>query len=168
MNKNLFIAFVLICVSIPSFSQNFTREAGIRGGQTAGFTYRQYLDEYLSYEGILSFRKSGIQFTLLRQVHEINPLYNVDQNFRFIYGYGAHVGYYFSEKYKPFGFTEIYFPARSFSPVLGVNGYAAVEYRLDSFPIVIGLDYKPFFEFSIYQYFNLSLWDFAFTARYRF
>lgn len=168
MKKSLLIIIILIFFTLPSFSQNFTREAGFRGGQTAGFTYRQYLDEYLSYEGILSFRKSGMQFTLLRQVHEMNLVFDLGPNFRYIYGFGGHAGYFFTEKFKPFGFTEIYYPKRKFSPVLGVNAYAAMEYRLDSFPLVLGLDYKPFFEFSLNQYFRLSLWDIAFTVRYQF
>lgn len=168
MKKSLFFTAILICSILPSFSQNFLREAGLRGGQTAGITFRQYLDEHLSYEGILSFRKSGMQFTLLRQVHEMNPVFNLDPNLRLIYGFGGHVGYFFSEKYQPFGYTEFYYPYRKFSPVAGVDAYAGIEYRFDSFPVVIGLDYKPFFEFSLYQYFNLSIWDIAFTARYRF
>jgi hypothetical protein len=168
MKKSLFALFVLIWFSLPAMNQNLTREAGIRGGITSGFTFRQYLDDYLSYEGILSFRKSGMQFTLLRQVHERYPFFHLDENFIFIVGYGGHLGYYFSDHYRPLGFTEFYYPDRKFTPVIGVNAYTSMEYRLNTFPVSLGIDYKPFFEFSLYQYFKLSLWDVAFCAKYRF
>ncbi|MBE0655389.1 MAG: hypothetical protein IH594_16430, partial [Bacteroidales bacterium] len=76
--------------------------------------------------------------------------------------------YYYSDKYKPFGYNEFYYPQPKFSPVAGVDAYAGFEYRSHSFPVVIGLDYKPFFEYSLYHFFKLRLWDLAFNVRYRF
>ena len=168
MKKLLIVLIISILPGSVLFSQNFMREAGLRGGLTSGYTYRQYLDEYLSYEGIFSFRKAGMQFTLIRQVHEMNPVLDLGTNFNFLYGFGGHVGYYFSDYYKVFGNAEYYYDQKMFSPVVGVDAYAALEYRLDSFPLVVGMDYKPFFEFSMYQFFKLRLWDFAFNIRYRF
>lgn len=166
--KKLILFVTLISAVYTVRAQEFMREAGVRGGITAGFTYRQYLDEYLSYESILSFRKAGLQMTMIRQIHEGPSILDLSNNFNFLYGYGAHLGFFFTDHYRPFGYNEFYFPQRKFSPVVGVDAYAGMEYRFDSYPVVIGLDYKPFFEFSMYQFFKLRLWDFAFTARYRF
>lgn len=157
---------MVFCVT--AFSQNFQREAGLRGGLTSGFTYRQYLDEYLSYESILSFRHAGMQFTMLRQIHEGPSVFDLSNNFNFLYGFGGHAGFFFTDRYSSLGYRNFYYPQRKFSPVLGVDAYAAMEYRMDSYPIVFGLDYKPFFEFSFYDFFKIRLWDFAFTLKYRF
>jgi hypothetical protein len=168
MKKILFLALFAFIYNNYAHAQDPIREAGIRGGLTSGFTYRQYLHESLSYEAILSYRKSGMQITLLRQVHEMHPYLDLPSNFDFIYGYGAHAGYYYSDKFRPFGFNDYYYPRRKFSPLLGVDFYAGIEYSFDSFPVLVGFDFKPFFEFSLYQYFKLNIWDFAFTAKYRF
>jgi hypothetical protein len=165
--KITFLAFCLSALSLQGFSQVFNREAGIRGGLTSGFTYRQYLDEYLAYEGLLSFRQGGIQFTALRQVTEPES-FGISDNLWFVYGYGAHAGFYFSNVYKSMWYHDYYYPQRRLSPVLGIDAYAGLEYRVDEFPITIGLDYKPFFEFSVYQFFRLRLADMAFTVKYRF
>jgi hypothetical protein len=148
--------------------QTYSREAGMRAGLTSGFTYRQYLDDYLSYEGILSFRKSGMQVTMIRQIHELQSPFELGQDFHFLYGFGGHAGFFYTDSYQPFGFTEYNYPQRKLSPVVGADAYAAIEYRADTFPLAIGLDFKPFFEFSMYQFFSLKLWDLAFNVRYRF
>lgn len=168
MKKILVLILFNMLIPLLCFSQNFTREAGIRGGVTSGIVYRQFLNEYLSYQGILSFRKNGIQFTLLRQIHEVNPALNLNADFRFLYGYGGHAGIFYSDKYHPFGFKEFYYPERKLSPLIGIDAYAGLEYHLDTYPIVFGVDYKPFFEFSLYQFFRLQIWDLAFNIRYKF
>lgn len=164
-----FILIIIITLLFESVkSQNFQREAGVRGGLTSGFTYRQYLDDYLSYESILSFRKSGIQFTLIRQLHEEHNILDIGHNLHFLHGFGGHLGFFFTDSYTNFGYNEFFYSQKKFSPVVGIDAYAALEYRLESYPIVVGLDYKPFFEVSVYQFFKMSLWDMAFTIKYRF
>ena len=166
MKKFLLIAIVsLLFASVNS--QNFQREAGVRGGLTSGFTYRQYLDDYLSYESILSFREEGMQFTLIRQIHEESNAFDMGPNLHFIYGVGGHLGFFFTDSYSSLGYEHFY-PQKKFSPVVGIDAYAALEYRLETYPISFGLDYKPFFEVSVFQFFKMRLWDMAFTIKYRF
>jgi len=164
--KKIIVLFALL-VPVGACSQSYLREAGFRGGITAGITYRQYLDDQLSYEGLLSFRQAGIQFTILRQVHEVT-LSEYAEDFYLLYGFGGHAGYYFTDRYRTPFYNEIYYPYRRFSPLAGVDGYAALEYRFESIPISLAIDYKPFFEFSIYQFFRIQIWDFAFAFKYRF
>jgi hypothetical protein len=158
---------LLLGISICASAQYNGREAGIRGGITSGFTYRQYLEDNFSYEGLLSFRKNGLQFTLLRQIHE-QTLYDVSDNLFLVYGYGAHAGFFYDSKYRILFYSQVYYPERRFSPVIGLDGYGALEYRLSSFPLTLALDYKPFFEISAYQFFRISIWDLAFAVKYRF
>ncbi len=158
---------ILLLISFSLEAQYSGREVGIRGGITSGFTYRQYLEDNFSYEGLLSFRKDGLQFTLLRQIHE-QTLFDVSDNLFLVYGYGAHAGFFFDSEYKLFMFNHVYYPERRFSPVVGIDGYGALEYRLSSFPLTIAFDYKPFFEISTHQFFKISIWDMAFAVKYRF
>jgi len=167
MKRIIFFLTVLIGTVNFLSAQESQREAGIRGGITSGITYRHYLEHNFSYEGLLSFRQNGLQFTLLRQVHE-QTLFDVADNFFLVYGYGAHAGYFFASDYKMFINNRVYYHERRFSPVAGIDGYAALEYRLSSFPVSIALDFKPFFEVSAYQFFNISIWDMAFAFKYRF
>ena len=111
---------MLFALVIPVIlnAQVYTREAGFRGGISAGITFRQYLNEHLSYEGLLSFRQAGIQFTVLRQVHE-TTLSEYAENFFLVYGYGAHAGYSYTNRYRTAYWNEIYYPYRRFSPCWG-------------------------------------------------
>ncbi len=63
---------------------------------------------------------------------------------------------------------SVFYPGRKLSPLLGIDAYAGIEYRFESIPAVIGVDMKPFFEFSLYQFYKMNLWDMALTAKYRF
>ncbi len=166
MNRLLLI-IVFTATACTLSAQNYTREAGIRGGMTSGFTYRQYLSPYLSYQGILGFRQGGIQFTVLRQIHEPEPNEFIENLF-LIYGFGLHAGFYYSDRYRSMWYYDYYYSQPVFSPVIGVDGYAGAEYRFVTVPIGFGIDYKPFFEFSTRQFFRIRLWDLAFTVSYRF
>jgi len=158
---------LLLITGLNAFSQNFTREAGIRGGLTPGFTYRQYLDDNLSYEALLSFRQGGMQFTLLRQEHE-QALLEYSENIFFVYGFGAHAGYFYSDYYRLYLNHEVFYRQPKFSPVIGIDAFAGLEYRLETLPLTVALDIKPFFELSTAQFFKLRVMDLALAVKYRF
>jgi len=163
--KKIYI-IILLCLSFTVFGQGELKEVGIRLGYTSGVTFRVNLSDKLSYEGQLGYRDKGAIFAVIRQEHlEIG----MDRfgNWDFIYGMGAHTGFYFTDSYKIF-FQEVYFGREIFTPVIGFNGYAAVEYRLVDTPVSFGLSYQPFFEMSLKQLFGVNLWDFGFTVKYRF
>ncbi len=86
------ITIILIILSINLAGQDFSRSVGIRGGLTSGVTYRQFLNPELAYEGFLSFREGGLQFTILRQ-HFRPTMWQVSEGFFMTYGYGGHLGY---------------------------------------------------------------------------
>ena len=87
-------------------------------------------------------------------------------NWDFIYGMGAHTGFYFTDSYKIF-FNEVYFGREIFTPVVGFDGYVAIEYKLIETPISFGVSYQPFMEISLKQIFGVNFWDFGFSVKYR-
>ncbi len=170
LNKNKYekiFILILIVVNLSASAQFSGKEVGIRGGITSGFTFRQYLEDNFSYEGLLSFRQDGLQFTLLRQIHQ-KTLFDISDNLYLVFGYGSHAGFFYASDYKLFINIPVFYPERRFSPVAGIDGYGALEYRVSSFPLTFAIDYKPFFEVSAYQFFKISIWDMAFAVKYRF
>ena len=166
MRRFLLVIFITTSAFVLN-AQNYTREAGIRGRLTSGFTYRQYLSPYLSYQGIIGFRQGGCQLTVLRQVNEPEPNEFIENLF-LVYGFGLHAGFYYSDRYRSMWYFDYYYPRPMFSPVIGVDGYAGLEYRFLTVPLGFGIDYKLFFEFSTRQFFRIRLWDLAFNVSYRF
>lgn len=163
--KNLYI-IILLCLSTNAFSQFYAKEVGIRGGYTGGITFRVNIEDALSYEGQLAYRDNGIIFNLFRQQHlEIG----MDKfgNWDFIYGFGAHTGFYFTDSYRIF-YREIYFGREIFTPVIGFDGYLGIEYQLVNAPVSFGVNFQPFMEISLKQIFGINLWDFGFNVKYRF
>jgi len=161
-----FIITVFIVLSIQARSQDFMRSAGIRGGVSSGITYRGFLNPQLAYEGLLSFRNNGLQFTVLRQ-HLEPAFWKLSDGFFILYGYGGHAGYTNSYTYTRI-YKTVHHSGNTFSPLVGLDGYLGVEYHFPGIPLQAGLDYKPFLEMSIHEYFQLSAWDVAFTIKYKF
>ncbi len=160
------ITTTLILLSIQVSGQDFSRSVGIRGGLTSGVTYRQYLNPELAYEGLLSFRESGLQFTILRE-HFRPTMWQISDGFFVTYGYGGHIGFTNTHSFSFFN-RHFHYPKNKFSPLIGMDGYLGLEYQFPGIPVQVGLDYKPFLEMSLYRFFNLSVWDVAFTLKYTF
>jgi hypothetical protein len=160
------LVLLVLLFSLPVHAQNNFRAAGIRGGLSSGFTYRQHLDPELAYEGLLSFRKGGLQLTALRQ-HVQPALFEFSEDFYFIYGFGGHVGFNYTDHYY-FMFREYSYSEKRFSPLIGIDGYLGLEYHIPTLPLHVGLDSKPFFEFSMFEFFRIVPWDFSFTIKYIF
>jgi len=163
--KNLYI-IIFLCLSTTAFAQMEIKEVGIRLGYTSGVSFRVNLTEDLSYEAQLGYRDKGAIFTVIRQDHMEMGMDRFG-NWEFIYGIGAHAGFYFTDSYKIF-FQEVYFGREIFTPVIGFNGYAGIEYRLIETPVSFGVSYQPFMEISLKQLFGVNFWDFGFSVKYRF
>lgn len=160
------IFYLVLFLSLPVSAQDNSRAVGLRGGLSSGFTYRQYLDPEIAYEGLLSFRQGGMQFTVSREI--IQPaMFEFSEDFFFIYGYGGHIGFNYTDNYNIMFHEYIYYEKR-FSPLIGIDGYVGLEYHIPVIPIHVGIDLKPFFEFSLYEIFRLVPWDFGFTIKYVF
>jgi len=164
--RNLYIIILLLSLSPAAFSQFYTKEVGIRCGYSGGITFRVNLDENLSYEGQLSYRDKGAIFTMIRQQHQEIGMDRLG-NWEFLYGFGAHAGFYFTDSYKIL-FREIYFGREIFTPVAGMDGYVGIDYKLTELPMSFGVSFQPHMEISLKQVFGINLWDFGFHVRYMF
>ncbi|MFC2087429.1 hypothetical protein ACFLSA_04645 [Bacteroidota bacterium] len=164
--KIFLLLLFISTISFKTYTQEYSEAFGIRGGLTSGLTYKKFLNEEVAMEAILSFRERGMQMTVVRQLHEITLIEFTDKLF-FMKGYGGHLGYTFSDKYR-FFFREFNYPHKRFSPVFGMDAYLGMEYRMESFPLALGIDYKPYFEISITHPFQFRIWDIALFIRYSF
>lgn len=160
------IISTLLIISLSASGQDFMHSAGIRGGISSGLTYRAYLNPELAYEGLMSFRGTGIQFTLLRQKFE-PALWQLSDGFFVSYGYGGHIGFTNDYSYEHI-FRTVHRPDRQFSPLIGMDGYLGIEYHFPGIPVQVGIDFKPYFEMNLYQWFQMNVWDMAFTMKYKF
>lgn len=165
--KRLCFIILFSIITLVIYSQEYMQALGVRGGITSGLTYKKFLNQMKSMEAILSFKNRGMQVTALRQLHELT-LFEFSDKFYFMKGYGIHGGYYYKEPSAFLKFKYFDTENRIFSPIFGLDGYLGLEYRFDNVPLVIGLDYKPFFEFSIIKPFDMNIWDTAFYLKYVF
>jgi hypothetical protein len=164
--KQFYIIIFLLGLTPAAFSQFYTREVGIRGGYSSGFTFRVNLEEDLSYEGQFNYRDMGGIFTVIRQKHQEMGMDRLG-NWEFLYGFGAHAGFYFTDSYRIF-FREVYFGREIFTPVIGMDGYVGIDYRLVDLPMSFGVSFQPYMEISLKQVFGINFWDFGFHVRYMF
>jgi hypothetical protein len=164
--RNIYTIILLLCLSPVAFSQFHAKEAGIRTGYSSGVTFRVNLEEDLSYEGQLIYRDQGMIFTMLRLQHQEIGMDKMG-NWEFIYGFGVHAGFYFTDSYRIF-FREIYFGREIFTPVIGMDGYVGIDYKLVDLPMSFGASFQPYMELSLKQVFGINLWDFGFHVRYTF
>lgn len=163
--KNI-ITICTLFMAVNLSAQFYPMEAGGRGGLSSGFTFRAYVNEEISYESLLSFRNYGVQMHLFRQRnYELNM--TEKGTWYFTYGFGPHIGFYYSDTYTVL-FQEINYGGRVFSPMIGMNGYAGLEFRFFEIPISLGMSFKPYMELSYRQIFGFNIWDFGFTLKYRF
>jgi hypothetical protein len=96
------------------------------------------------------------------------PAFNhVSEFLYFQYGFGAHLGYRYTDHYQVLNRTYR-LDNDILTPLIGVDGIVGLEYRFPEFPFVIGMDIKPYFEFSTIQYFGLYLQSIGISFKYKF
>jgi hypothetical protein len=128
--------------------------------------YRQFVDENQAIEGMVSGSSRGLKITIMKE-HFQQTLGHVSGNLYFQYGYGVHVGFRYINHYKVLNRTYALDDYR-FTPLLGLDGMVGIEYRFPDFPFIVGMDIKPFFEYSTIQIFNLYLNSVGISIKYRF
>ncbi len=164
--KKIYIIIFLLCLAPTAFSQFYNKEVGIRGGYSSGITFRINLEESLSYEAQLNYRDHGAMFTMYRQKHIEMGMDRLG-NWEFLWGFGLHAGFYYTDTYSIL-FREIYFGTDIFTPVIGMDGYVGIDYKLVDIPMSFGISFQPYMELSLKQVFGINMWDFGFQVRYMF
>lgn len=160
------VIIILIFIAGELNAQNYTRDYGIRFGDQVTAGYRQFYDDEQAVEAMFSFGRRGMKITILKE-HTMPAFGSFSENVYFIYGYGAHAGFRYADRYRVLNRTYRIDDYR-FMPLLGLDGMVGIEYRFQKFPIIAGFDLKPYFEYSTIQIFNLFLNSFGFSLKYRF
>jgi hypothetical protein len=156
---------ILLFLGLSSFSQNYTRDAGIRVGEGFSLSYRQFFDEEMAMEGFVGFSENSFRISGLREYFA--PLAPVrSENLRLLCGYGIHAGIAYTNKYKIF--KRVYYHDWSWSPQLGIDGIVGVEYTASEFPVLVSAALQPYFEYSVNHFFSLQPFNFIILLKYRF
>lgn len=163
--KSALLAFSLFLMG-NLYAQNYTRDAGIRLGDGFTATFRQYIDNDQALEGMLFIGRGGATFTVLKEFF-VPALSHLSENLFFQYGFGAHLGFRNMDQYTVLNRTYQLDEWR-ITPLLGVDGLAGIEYRFPEFPVILGMDIKPYFEYSTTQIFSIYLRSVGISAKYKF
>ena len=144
------LCFICIFISLGLVkAQDYDQAIGLRFGLSPGFTYKSFLNEEIALEAVVGFRDRGMVFTGLFEYHQPTTL-ALDYRLFVLYGFGMHAGYYRSYEYEYIYHQNQLLTWRKRNktyPSLGVDGLLGFEYRIERFPLVVGIEYKPFFSF---------------------
>jgi hypothetical protein len=163
--RRILMVFGLFLSGIVN-AQNYTRDAGVRVGDFFSATYRQHIEDDLAAEGIMFIGRHGMTITVMK-VHFQPALGNISENLYFQYGYGAHLGFRYTDHYKVLNRTYQLEDYR-FTPLLGIDGLIGLEYRFSEFPFLLSVDFRPYFEYSTIQVFSIYLQSAGISIKYRF
>lgn len=167
MKRLILILIIFISGIIKLFPQDNEKYAGLSFDFYPSVLYKTINDSYLANEFFITIKYEGLQFTCLREKYypELVNINNID----FYYGYGFHLGFvsnvfsYYDD--VPF-FKPIY--RHGLYPVLGLDFITGIEYHLQKYPFMFGMEYKPYFDINGPNYFNMHIGCIAFSIKYCF
>lgn len=134
---------------------SYTSAIGLRGGIEGGITFKHFVKSNVAVEGLLSrgWGYGGFRITGLYEMQK--PLPNA-KGLDWFWGVGAHVGFYDGAYYGYYGYYGSgYYDKngnwhstgyRSHYTTIGIDGIIGLEYQFPEFPIVVGVDAKPFID----------------------
>lgn len=155
----------------------YTTGVGLRGGGYAsGLTVKHFFNpgKGAAVEGLVTteYRARGARFTLLLEKHwTILP---EAKNLQWYIGGGLHAGayrgrYYYVGEYrrkKHDRYYYVYYADDQVYPVFGADLVLGLEYKIPDLPLVIGADYKPYFD--VYRGNSAVYQDAAVNVRFSF
>lgn len=140
MRKAIYLAVLITAVGVMTAtaqkrsssysSQNYTTALGVKFYPGA-ISIKHFVNNTTALEGLGYFWDKGFRITGL---YEIHGNINGAPGLKWYIGPGAHVGFY-NNKYG--GGTSI-----------GVDGVLGLDYKINSAPINLSLDWQPSFEFG--------------------
>jgi hypothetical protein len=141
----------MFLLTVPLKAQHYTRDVGARAGAYPAICYRQYTDDNGYSEVMASLTRNAIRVTYLKE-YARPALQRFSPDLAFVYGFGAHSGFNRINQYNILNRTYFYDRYR-YSPLLG---------------IIVGIDVKPFFEYSVNQFFTINLFDTSLILKIKF
>jgi hypothetical protein len=166
---SLIIFFSILLSPVILSGQISTRQAGLRIGYRSGIFYQvssETGNAETGFNAMLSFNNNGFQLTGLKIIYE-NSFNGISPNLFFGWGYGGHAGFIYSDHVRSMG-EDYYFPDNRFCPLLGIDGWLAAEYRIRDIPVIVSLNFKPYFEITIPAFVRLMPGDFGISISYVF
>jgi hypothetical protein len=164
MNRILLLFGLFVMGNVNA--QNYTRDAGLRLGDSFTATVRQRLHDKEAIEGLLYIGRGGMTITVMKE-YFVPAFSKISANLFLMYGFGAHIGFRNMDHYEVLNRTYLLDEWR-FTPLLGVDGLVGVEYRFPEFPVLISMDMRPYFEYSTTQIFSIYMKSIGISFKYRF
>lgn len=168
--KKIYILILVITLAYPEAkSQAYSSAVGLRLGSCGGLTYRRIMNNELAAEFQLSGYHHGMILTFLVEKHR--PMLIHDHfPLTLLYGAGIHVGAGRAYAHDGWSYRDFddHHEAFPFSPKAGIDGFAALEYETDRYPVTLSLECKPFIEFFDYGFPGLHVPALAIAVRYIF
>ncbi len=158
--KKFFMKTILVLLFVFSFSlssviaqsstgnsSGYTTAVGIKFYPT-GLNVKHFTSDKIALEGLAYFYNEGERITGLYEIH--NTINNAG-GLKWYFGPGAHVTFYNT---KHGGFTSV-----------GIDGVIGLDYKINSTPINLSLDYQPSIQLTNYYGDRFSSWG-GFAIRY--
>lgn len=155
MKKIVGIIFFL-STAFVLHAQEYQYSLGARFGIPFGITGKYYVNEVVNYELIFSSGWGGAGLTGLI---EISNETSTDENLKWFYGFGAHIGLGNGDFPNPYKYEDA-------DGVLGIDGIIGLEYYFTDFPVSISLDYIP--SFNLIGDFGFGSAQIGISGRYHF
>jgi len=127
----LFFAVSMNAQSRSANSSTYTTALGVKVWDGGGISLKHFFNDRHAGELIAYFYNHGIRFTGLYEIHgDIEGATGL----KWYIGPGAHIGFY-NTKHGDGAF-------------IGIDGVLGLDYKFNSAPINISLDWQPSFEFG--------------------
>lgn len=168
--KKIIIILILFAGIGGLQAQEFERQLGIRLGYTSGISGKVIKDNRVAIEGILGFRQGGMQMYALVQSYK-QLIKNSNVNWRMYFGGGGHLGFVNgSDRVRRWSSSYGYYWEEIWvsGMVFGLDGVFGTDYSFPTVPVVLSVEFKPFFEVQSFQRVNVNFYDFAFGIKYKF
>jgi hypothetical protein len=127
----LFCSTLLHAQSRSTNSTDYQTALGLKIWDGAGITLKHFTGAGNAIEGIGYFYKRGLRITGLYEIHKD---LSGAPGLKWYFGPGAHIGFY---NYKDEN-----------DVVLGIDGVLGLDYKFNTAPINLSLDWQPSFEFA--------------------
>jgi len=163
--RRLSCFILIIFLGLNAYSQNYTRDAGIKFGNNFAFSYRQFYKESMAVELFGGIRNNGLYVGGMKESFQ-PALTKYSDNFKLYYGYGIHTGFTYTNHHK--FLSREYRYNWVFSPVFGMDAIVGIEYYFPEVPILVSADFQPYFEFSLNRIFHLNVSNVYLSVKYRF
>jgi len=165
----LILPAILLLFHTPVRAQFTENHIGVRGGMHGGVYYQNIIPAGMaetSFFAMISANRETVRATVLKLTYETS-LSEIADNLFFVWGYGGHAGfsvtdhtYFLGRKYQ--------FEYSRFRPLIGVDGWAGLEYRFITVPLSIGLNLKPYMELMFPGFVSIVPGDIGLSFAYSF